>query len=183
MLCLENSVTGGLILRTQQAEGLQISTDDKTEGKGGLPVRCLSSLCFWCLSAIWCLCNGGVSRPGTQLFKETAFLDKEAKFLPEVVELKRCLGEGLFPYFQLKGVVPLPPGWRGCSKPSVHVHREQGQWSHSVQEDATLCLLLCFCFVCLSALSLSFFLFFFLFLITWIYSLKLEQLCLDKRSV
>lgn len=43
MLCLENSVTGGLILRTQQAEGLQISTD---EGKGGLPVRCLSSLCF-----------------------------------------------------------------------------------------------------------------------------------------
>lgn len=46
MLCLENSVTGGLILRTQQAEGLQISTDDKTEGKGGLPVRCLSSLCF-----------------------------------------------------------------------------------------------------------------------------------------
>lgn len=46
MLCLENSVKGGLILRTQQAESLQISTDDKTGGKEMLPVRCVSSLCF-----------------------------------------------------------------------------------------------------------------------------------------
>lgn len=33
MLYLENTVKGGLILRTQQAEGLQISTEDKTGGK------------------------------------------------------------------------------------------------------------------------------------------------------
>lgn len=33
MLCLENTVKGGLILRTQQAEGLQISTEDKSGRK------------------------------------------------------------------------------------------------------------------------------------------------------
>lgn len=46
MLCLENSVKGGLILRTQQAEDLQISAEDKAGGKEVLPARCLSSLCF-----------------------------------------------------------------------------------------------------------------------------------------
>lgn len=33
MLYLENTVKGGLILRAQQAEGLQISTEDNTGGK------------------------------------------------------------------------------------------------------------------------------------------------------
>lgn len=34
MLCLESSVKGGFILRTQQAKGLQISIEDKTGGGG-----------------------------------------------------------------------------------------------------------------------------------------------------
>lgn len=33
MVYLENTVKGGLILGTQQAEGLQISTEDKTGRK------------------------------------------------------------------------------------------------------------------------------------------------------
>lgn len=32
MLCLESSVKGGFILRTQQAKGLQISIEDKIGG-------------------------------------------------------------------------------------------------------------------------------------------------------
>lgn len=74
-----------------------------------------------------CLCSGGVSRPGIQLFREIAFLDKEVEFQPEAVKLKgvyRHIGERLFPYLWLKGVVPLLPGW-GCSEPSGHVHGEQ----------------------------------------------------------
>lgn len=44
VLCLENSVKGGLILRAQLAEGLQISTEDKTGGTSASYE--VSSLCF-----------------------------------------------------------------------------------------------------------------------------------------
>lgn len=91
MLSLENSVKGGVILRRQQAEGLQISTAGKTGGKEVLRVRCVSSLCCWRSSALYCLRDGGVSRPATQLLIETVFLDREAKFLPEAVKLQRCV--------------------------------------------------------------------------------------------
>lgn len=51
-----------------------------------------------------CLCSGGVSCPGTQLFGEMAFLDKEVELQPEAVKLKGVytyIGDRLFPYFWL----------------------------------------------------------------------------------
>lgn len=62
-----------------------------------------------------CLCSGVVSYPGIQLFREIAFLDEEMEFQPEAVKPEGVyihIGERLFPYFWVKGVVTLLPGWR-----------------------------------------------------------------------
>lgn len=74
MLCLERSVKGGFILRTQQAKGLQISIEDKTGGGEVLPVRCGSSVVYFDACQLLCVCKGGAPCPKTQLFKNAVFL-------------------------------------------------------------------------------------------------------------
>lgn len=103
MLYLENTVKGGLILRAQQAEGLQISTEDKTGRKTCFlqSVRGLLSGSDVC-HLFGCLCGGSVSCPGIELLRETAFLGREVEFQPVAVKLKGVcthIGERLFPYF------------------------------------------------------------------------------------
>jgi len=79
MLCLENSAKRGLILRTQQAECLQISTEDKT-GKEVLPVRCVCLRSGFDVCQLFGVCVVEVSpTPGLSFSKKQCFWIKKLR--------------------------------------------------------------------------------------------------------
>lgn len=72
MLCLERSVKSGLICRTQQAECLETSTEDRMGG-AVLPVRCEFVLMLACSLV---LCKGGVSPWDLASIRNQCFWEK-----------------------------------------------------------------------------------------------------------
>lgn len=153
MLYLENTVKGGLILRTQQAEGLQISTEDKTGAK-----KCF----LWSVRGLFSgshVCHHFVYVVEVSLALGFSVSGQRSGVPARSSKTKRCMHTywwEIVSYFWLKGVVPLLPEWRlfwasrPCSWRAV-------KWFCA---GGSALYLLCFCPVCLSALSFWFLIFF-----------------------